>query len=309
MLSWANRSWRSMGSTAEMIVYGEGSEAAADWAVHASEQMEQAWSRFRPDSELSRLNASPGRAVEVSPLLWAALERAARGWQETDGFFDPTILPSLRRIGYDRNFADVERDGDSPVLPLPAVGFGSVVLDATHRTVTLPPGVEIDLGGIGKGLAADLTVIGLRRQGIMSASVSFGGDLRVTGPGPDDEGVWDTMVENPFDDTELLRFPLVEEAIVQSTRLFRTWNRGGEQQHHLVDPRTGRAAQTGVAAVVITGPEAWRSEVLAKAALIAGPDRGLALIERVGLDGWMVLDDRTMRATRYVRAEVTHAVR
>jgi FAD:protein FMN transferase len=309
MLSWANRSWRAMGSPAELIVYGEQSEPAADWAVHAAEQIEQAWSRFRPDSELSRLNSSPGRAVPVSPLLWAAIERAARGWRETDGLFDPTVLNSLRAIGYDRTFADVARDDVAPVHPVAAPGFGAVVLDAERRTVMLPIGVELDLGGIGKGLAADLIVIGLRRRGAMSASVSFGGDLRVTGPGPDDEGVWLTLVENPFDDSELLRFPLVEEAIVQSTRLFRTWNRAGEQQHHLIDPRSGRAAHTGVAAVVVTGPEAWLAEVVAKAALIAGPDDGVALIERVNLDGWMVLDDRTMRATRYVNAEVSHVVR
>ena len=305
MLSWANRSWRAMGSPAEMIVYGEQSDAAADWAVLAAERMEQAWSRFRPDSELCQLNANAGRPVEVTPLLWAAIERAATGWRDTHGLFDPTVLPALRAIGYDRTFADVSRNDPAPVQPAAVPGFGVIELDPAHRRVTVPVGVEIDLGGIGKGLAADLTVVGLRRRGIMSASVSFGGDLRVTGPGPDDDAVWLTEVEDPFDDSELLSFPLVEEAIVQSTRLFRAWNRGGEAQHHLIDPRTGRSANTGIAAVIVTGPEAWRAEVAAKAALVAGPEQGIALIEHLGLDGWVLLDDRRQLATRYVSTEVT----
>ena len=305
MLSWANRSWRAMGSPAEMIVYGEHSDEAADRAVLAAERMEQAWSRFRPDSELSRLNASAGRAVEVSLLLWTAIERAAAGWRDTHGLFDPTVLPALRALGYDRTFAEVTRDGPAAAQPSAVPGFGAVQLDRANRRVTLPPGVEIDLGGIGKGLAADLTVVGLRRRGIMSASVSFGGDLRVTGPGPDDDAVWLTEVEDPFDDSQLLSFPLVEEAIVQSTRLFRTWNRGGESHHHLIDPRTGRSAHTGIAAVIVTGPEAWRAEVVAKAALVAGPEHGIALIEHLGLDGWILLDDHRQLATRYVSSEVT----
>jgi thiamine biosynthesis lipoprotein len=273
------------------------------------ERYEQCWSRFRPDSELSRLNASAGTPHTCSLLLWEALSRAAAAWHESGGLYDPTVLPSLRALGYDVTFRQIGIDGagaaDRAVTDVPRpVGFGAVELDAANRRVVLPLGAELDLGGIGKGLTADLLVGHLLACGATSVLVSAGGDLRVSGPGPDEDDAWMIDIENPLDGSVLLRFPLVDEALVQSTTRFRAWQRGGRSVHHLIDPRTGWPSASGIASVIVTGRQAWRAEVMAKAALIAGEHEGLALLARTGHDGWLLRDDGTIAPTATVAADV-----
>jgi thiamine biosynthesis lipoprotein len=295
-----------MGSQVEVLAWGGDGERCLDAAVAEVERYEQCWSRFRPDSELSQLNRSAGTAFTCSFLLWDALSRAASAWHETGGIYDPTVLPTLTALGYDTTFRQITPDPgrfDAEAVPLP-VGFGAVELDPPNRRVVLPPGAALDLGGVGKGLAADLLVSHLQAYGATSVLVSAGGDLRVTGPGPDEDDAWMIDIENPLDGSVLLRFPLVDEALVQSTTRFRTWRRGGTTMHHLIDPRTGRPAASGIASVIVTGRQAWRAEVMAKAALIAGEHDGLALLARTGHDGWLLRDDGTIVPTAAVAADV-----
>jgi FAD:protein FMN transferase len=296
--AWAHHAGRAMGSDMEVLAWGEAPEVAVRWAVEEVTRLEACWSRFQPTSELSALNASAGRGpFACSPLLWAAVARAAQGWERTGGLFDPTVHDALVRLGYDRTFRAVPTDGPAVAGTGPVPGFGAVRLDADGRRVWLPAGVALDLGGIGKGLATDVLVTGLRERGATSAEVSMGGDLRALGPGPDADLAWWTSVRHPADGRVLFRFPVADEALVQSTRLLRRWVRGGRPLHHLVDPRTGWPADTGLDSVVATAPEAWFAEVVAKAVFVAGERAGIELAGRLGVDVWCVRADGTVAAS------------
>ncbi len=304
---WAHRAWRAMGSTADVVVLAERADRSGElaaWAVAEVERLEASWSRFRTTSELSELNRHAGSMQAVSPTLWTAISAAAEGWRDTHGRFDPTTLGSLVSLGYDRTFAALPSDLGGPRSPARVVGFGSVTLDPGHRAVGLPAGVGLDLGGIGKGLAADLVADELVLRGARSVAVSLGGDVRVAGEGPHRDGSWLVPVHRSTDGAWLGEFPLVDEAIVQSTTRVRSWTAGGRRLHHLIDPATGWPADTGLAGVVVTGPGAARSEVFAKAALIAGPLDGPALLDEAGLDGWFIADDGSVQGTARVAADL-----
>lgn len=287
-----------MGSDATILAWGPTPDPAVRWAIDELARLEACWSRFQPTSELCALNRSAGQGpFACSPMLWAAVSRAAVGWSRTHGLFDPTVLGALVSLGYDRTFREVPRVGDVEPAVRPVPGFDAVRLDHAARTVTLPAGVALDLGGIGKGLAVDVLIAGLVERGVTSAEVSLGGDLRVTGRGPDDDDAWMVDVAAAPDDRVLFRFAASEEALVQSTRLIRRWERGGRTLHHIVDPRTGWPADNGIDAVVANAPEAWWAEVVAKAVFVAGETAGLALAASLGVDVWIVRDDRSLVST------------
>jgi thiamine biosynthesis lipoprotein len=279
---WREHHFRAMGSPAHLIV-ATAPEPLVEWAATEVERLEQAWSRFRPDSELSRLGARAGEWVPVSPELLRALVRARRLWERTAGAFDPTILNALVSLGYDRTFAEVERVGaPGDVSSGPVAGFGVVEVDEIASAVRLPPGIGLDLGGLGKGLAADLVAEGLLLRGASSALVALGGDIRTAGDTPD--GGWCVPVLDPFDADAVWRDVVLDaEAIVTSTSLMRRWRRGEHDLHHIIDPITGMPSEGDVVAVVARGPEAWWAEGLAKAAMVLGEAGAGPLLEGTGV--------------------------
>jgi len=219
------------------------------------------------------------------------LANALALWYVTDGLFDPTIRASLEACGYDQTFAQVEPSGPLVATPRPAPGCAGIVVDRDQGTVALPAGLRLDLGGIGKGYAADLVANGLVERGARGACVALGGDVRVAGL-PPDGNAWGIPIEDPLDPSRVLcARPLVDEAVVTSTTRFRRWRRGNSSMHHLIDPATGAPARRGVTAVVAQADDAWWAEGVAKAALIAGIDDGLALLERLGIAAVVVGDD------------------
>ena len=185
--------FHAMGTDAHMIVVG-GSTRLLERARDRIDELESRWSRFLPDSELCRLNAAAGQPVIVASVTFELLTRAVEGWRLTGGHFDPTVLPALVAAGYDRSFETVERDApELSARSTPAPGGAELSLDPIVRSVTLPPGVALDLGGIGKGFAADLVSTELLQAGASGACVNLGGDLRVRGTPPD--GAWIVEVE------------------------------------------------------------------------------------------------------------------
>lgn len=292
-----------MGTECHVVVVGGRPSLAAD-AAQLVERLEARWSRFRSGSELMRLNRHAGRPVVVSRETFDAVARAVEGWYLTAGRFDPTVHTALVANGYDRTFREIAAGADRPPAappPAPAPGCGSIVLLPSSRAVILPPGVALDLGGIGKGLAADLVVRALIDRGASGACVNLGGDVRVDGEPPTDAG-WDVAVEDPFTaGGELARVRLASGAVVTTTRLFRRWTAGGQERHHLLDPGTGRPAWTGLAAVTVVAAEAASAEIVAKAAFMAGVEEGAALIEAAGATGLLV--DDTGHVTRLAALE------
>ena len=284
--------FRAMGTDVTVLVL-DGPADTGDLAAAAIERLEEKWSRFRPTSELCALNAAAGAPVVVSDETFALVDRAVLAWRSTAGLYDPTVLPAVVAAGYDRDFDAVVAAGAGPPADAdsaPAPGCASIELDAQVRAIALPAGVALDLGGIGKGYAADLVARELVDAGALGVLVNLGGDLRALGAAPEPHG-WVIDVDDPLHTGVTGMLALREGAVATSTRLRRTWVRDGRSLHHLIDPRTGLPAATGLASVTVVAGDAWRAEVLAKAAFIAGPVDGGAVIVDAGATGLLVTDD------------------
>jgi FAD:protein FMN transferase len=279
--------FRAMGSDIHVIVVG-GAPELPGRARARIDELESRWSRFLAASEISRLNRADGRPVMVSSDTIRAVTAAIDAWRETDGRFDPTVLPALIDAGYDQDFATLEDDRDGPT-PHPrfaaAPGCAGIIIDRVVGAITLPPDVAIDLGGIGKGLAADLVVAELRDGGARGACVNAGGDLRVWGEAPGADG-WIVDVEHLPE----VRIALADGAIATSSSTKRRWTRGDTTYHHLLDPRQGVPAHTGLVAVTVIAGDAATAEALTKAAFVAGVERGTAIVEGAGATGLLVTD-------------------
>jgi thiamine biosynthesis lipoprotein len=246
------RSFNAMGTDVEVLLDAPDSRdaaAALDGVEAEFERLEQTLSRFRPDSELSRLNTA-GRLHGASDDLVRVVELALEARAETGGLFDPTVHDALVAAGYDRTFDDIAANG-AAVMPAPHCG-GEVRVNGT--TIELEPGTHIDLGGIGKGYAVDRACDLLAPAG--PCLVNAGGDLAVRG------GAW------PVGVTAGLTLELSHGAIATSGRDRRRWQRGDEELHHLIDPTTGRPAETDLVRVTVVADSAAEADVLAKVAFL-----------------------------------------
>ncbi len=298
---------RAMGSDAHIIVVG-GSPAHLEGARHRLADLERRWSRFLPESDVSRLNRHAGRAIPVAPDTVLLVERAVEAWRLTRGSFDPTVLGAVVGAGYDRSFeeligrpgghgadrrAHAEARHPSSWRPPTASACGAITWDRV--LVTLPAGVGFDPGGIGKGLAADLVAGDVLSAGAAGVCVNVGGDVRVAGTGPD--GGWTVAVEHPWAASPVALVGLTEGALATSTTLLRRWTVDGEGAHHVVDPATGRPAVTSLNLATVVAGEAWRAEVLATAVLLDGPDAALDTVGPRGAQALTVDLDGVVRAT------------
>jgi thiamine biosynthesis lipoprotein len=266
----------------------------AEQRVHA---FEARFSRFRPDSELSRLNAASGETVPVSGEMLALLMRASEMHLRSGGAFDPSILPDLERVGYDGSFEGVPREMRAPAFSAPrgSVTFASVVIDPVSRTVRAPAGTRIDVGGIGKGYIVDELAAGLKAVG--GVLVDAGGDVYAAGNGPDGDG-WVVAVSDPIDpDREIDVVTLHDEAVATSTVLLRRWRRNGQWHNHLIDPRTREPVNNGVVSVSVMAQTATEADAFAKTALLLGLDEGTRFLERERLHGLFVMADGARAAT------------
>ncbi len=276
-----------MGSDGHLVVVG-GSPRLVDQALDRIEQLEGRWSRFRPDSEISRLNACAGRPLRVSSDTVELIERATAAWRLSGGAFDPTVLGPMLRAGYDRTFDELDesRPGSAapPGSPLDPgrLGIGAADIRVDGDLVALPHGTGFDPGGIGKGLAADLVVAELLAAGAAGACVNLGGDVRVAGIGPVGTESWTIGVWHPAQPDPLVRIGLAGGAVATSTTLLRRWHArdedgdgrdqhgGGRVRHHLIDPRSGLPSDTDLELATVVAAEAWVAEVLAKSVILRG---------------------------------------
>lgn len=252
------------------------------------QRVEKTASRFQPESELSQINRGSAQATAIlclplSPLLHSLLREALNAYRETEGLFQPAILPALEAAGYDRSFDRLEREELIPA----GVREESLPLDFTHspyafknrgrqKFLLLRPGTRLDLGGIAKGWTADRAAEILASLG--RGFVNAGGDIRFFG---EDGPPWSIGIEDPFAperDAALLQ--MAKGAVATSSTWKRRWKRGSCWNHHLIDPRTGRSADTSLVSVTVTAPTAAQADVWAKVALLLGRKEGMAWLKR-----------------------------
>ncbi len=237
--------FRAMGC--EVVVSGgDPAEVAAVFA-----RWETTFSRFLPESELSRVNASPRPALAVSPLFARALGVALHVARLTDGLVDPTLGAAVEAAGYDRDLSLLPADG--PLAPAAPSRLREVGLDGL--VLRRPPGLRLDLNGVVKALAVDEAAASLHGDGFVSA----GGDLAVRGP-----------VDVGLPGGGAVR--LVRGGLATSGVVSRRWRRGGEEQHHLIDPRTGRPSRSPWQQATVAGAFCLDADAAAKAAFLLGAD-------------------------------------
>jgi thiamine biosynthesis lipoprotein len=282
-----------MGCAVDVVIVG-GTTQLLDHARTSIEHLERRWSRFLPDSDISRLNHAAGSTVPSDPATLVLLQAMLDGWRATAEAFDPTLLVPLVSLGYATSWHDPETVTSLPHGALLRGDLNTLSIDRQRNAVSAPKGLCLDAGGIGKGLAADLVVAELIAAGAAGAMVSIGGDVFVRGTPPDSDG-WSIAVGDPRQpDTEAGRLLLVEGGVATSGTLRRRWLAGdGEPVHHLLDPSTGlsaRHAREIVAVTVVAGTAAW-AEVWTKALMVRGAamldeldDRGLG-VQLTYIDG------------------------
>ena len=242
-----------MGTTVEILLDAQDGQRALEAAESEFERLEQIMSRFRPTSELSALNRNG--SIDASPELADVVGLALDARSRTSGRFDPTVHDALVAAGYDRTFEELPLDG--PQRPAAACG-GAV--EVVGRRISLANGVRLDLGGIGKGYAAERVAELLALDG--PCLVSAGGDIAVRGVPP--AGAWAIAVD------ERLTLGLEHGGLATSGVDRRRWRQAGEEKHHLIDPSTGLPAVGDLVRVTAIGRDAVDAEVLATTLLLAG---------------------------------------
>ena len=290
---------KALGGSYRLVVTRPDRLDAAQAALerHLAE-MDLAASRFRQDSELSRLNAATTREVRVGPLLGRAIAEALRAAEVSGGAVDPTVGHAVRVSGYDVDFAAVAPVGAAiPITVERIPGWRAVRFDASSRTVIVPRGVELDLGATAKALASDLgAAAALEAAGGGGVLVSLGGDIAVAGEAP--PGGWPIQVSE--DSAAPIRsgeetIAITSGGVATSSKTVRRWARGGVELHHIIDPGTGLPAAgpwrtaTAVAATCVD------ANIASTAAIVKG-EAGVAWLESLGVPARLV--DRDGRVVR-----------
>lgn len=279
-----------MGTNISLLLPEQQSRQGTEIVRTLFAEWEETLSRFLPESELSRLNSHAGTATVVSELLYSVLATALTAAQATGGVYDPAMLAQLEKVGYDRTFDDLQPTPFAPLFPgEPGGGWRGIRVHSIHRSVTLPRNIQLDFGGIAKGMAVDAAVKQLQQGGISSAIVNAGGDLAVLGL-PPDAAAWPIAVpgrENSW------TIPLHHGAIATSGIANRRWWQGETLRHHLLDPRTGLPAESDLWSVSVVADRCEQAEVAAKVAFILGSHRGADFLQKRHLAALLIHNDGT----------------
>ena len=285
----ALKSWKALGTSVHVLSTNDSGLEAASTAVRdVLEDVDEAYSRFREDSELTQLNANAGRTIRISPLLATAIDAALRAAHLTDGAVDPTIGRAIRVAGYDDDFSRIAAEGPHPALPRErgremdpgemklrawrVPGWQGIRLDRRLRTVWMPQGVELDLGSTGKALAADLAATAaIAAAGGGGVLVSLGGDIAIAGEPP--SGGWRILVAEdsrvrPDGDGDVICVPA--GGVATSSTTVRRWSRGGVVLHHIIDPQTSLPTSGPFRTVTVVAATCLDANIASTAAIVRG---------------------------------------
>ena len=257
--------FRSMGT--DVSVVGPEHRAfddAVDAVQRRFEAEDRRFSRFRGDSELTRVNRAGGGWSEVSEAFQEVLTAALDAAERTEGVFDPTVHDALIAAGYDRDFDELLAGARGALHPATPCGRWTEIR-TRPGAVCLPAGVHLDLGGIAKGWCADRAADEAIAAGLPWVLVNAGGDLRVQGAAPS----LAVAIEDPETSGELLRTTMSGGALATSSVTKRAW---GTDAHHVIDPATGTPARTELLQASVWAPTCAEAEVAATHALLLGPD-------------------------------------
>lgn len=292
------RDFRVMGSQAHIVVHG-GTTVMLDAAEQRLHQLESLWSRFRDSSDITRANQAGGHPVQVHEDTLAVVSRALDAWRQTRGLFDITTLPALLDHGYTHS---ATTRAAAPAVTGRRVGQCDwIEVDYDRSTLRVPSTTAIDLGGIGKGFAADIVAEAMIEAGAHGALVNIGGDLVVLGT-PSDDTSWYLGIEDPNNPPRhiaLLR--VASGGIATSGTTIRRWNTPDGAAHHLIDPRRLHPSTTNLLTATIIAADATTAEAFATAAMMLEGPAAVEMLEQVGLAGLVVSADGHVWRTRTMK--------
>jgi len=285
----ATASWRALGTLVQLVVT---EPQCLDQARRRLEtdlaEVDAACSRFRPDSEIRSLLG--GHPARVSPLLAEAIAVALRAARLTEGDVDPTVGAAMSAVGYDRDFEQIERFGPPLAVSVRTVpGWREVHLDG--QSLTMPAGVQLDLGATAKAWAADRSAARIASRLGCGVLVSLGGDIAVAGPVPD--GGWRIRVQDVTgspEDPSAGPYALIairDGGLATSSTAARRWQRGGDVLHHILDPRTALPAEPVWRTVSVAAGTCADANAASTAAVIRGR-RSLGWLTQLGLPSRLV---------------------
>jgi len=272
----------AMGTTATVRACGSSPAELRQVTAEALDEVDRVdrlLSHYREASPLSRLNREAASGpVAVDTELVELLDACLRWSRESDGAFDVTVGPLMKAWGF---FHDEGRLPDERQIQaaLAVVGYRHVVLDREHGTVRFDrPGVELDLGGIGKGYAVDRVVELLRRRGIVSALVNLGGSSVYGLGAPPWAEAWEVGIQDPSDPgQQAVSLTLRDRALSVSGSYARSFEKDGVTYSHIMDPRTGRPVQ-GVLSVAVLSAGATDGDALDNVLFVQGLERARAFV-------------------------------
>lgn len=294
-------SFQAMGSRI-LVAMDTESEDFADWCaktVKWFEEWEQIFSRFRLTSELSELNSKSGEWVWVSSVFWQVFRLSLKVKEMTHGLVTPEALNALENAGYAISFDDMAEHMDEllrrPMAQIEEIG--DIELDPSRHSIRLPKGQRIDLGGVVKGWAATQAMSHLRK--VAPVLVDAGGDISVSGPLENGEA-WPVGVADPNDATHNLRLVMINRGgLATSGRDYRRWQKDGRWQHHIIDPRIDRPAETDILSATVFAPDLVTAEAYAKMGLILGSTEGAAALDQIkNLGYFFALEDGTQLSNK-----------
>lgn len=261
---------------------------------------------YSDKSELTEINRNAGiRPVKASPQTIEVIEEAVLAAEKSGGAFDPTIGPIIKLW----DFLNKKKPTEIEIArALPLVNYKDILIDRADSTVFLKrKGMMIDLGGIAKGYAVDLAVESLKKEGIRSGLVSIAGDISTFGLKPD-KSPWTIGIKNPRQTGEkdelMAKIRLSDKAISTSGDYERYFIFEDKRYHHLLDPKTGMPAY-GCRSVSIVTDRAVDTDAFSTAVFILGPENGMKLVRKMGMDAMIIDSSGTIHMTDAIKETIT----
>jgi thiamine biosynthesis lipoprotein len=295
----ASLAFRAMGSPVEVTLWGD--RVVIDQLIELvparMEILEQSWSRFRADSELSRNNAHAGNGEmvisdDLRELAASMLDAATL----TQDLFNPTMARVMDALGYSVDFNKIEADtvNTAAATSLPEISSPSGI-HLQGNLLSLDSGIALDPGALGKGLAGDILCRELRAAGATGVMTNIGGDVVASGTpgltGTDSTASWSVGVINERDHNEIIAMvntDAVSLAVATSTTARRVW---GEGIHHVIDPRTGTVSTTDLVQATVVAEQGWVAEAFATAAMVLGFNEAQTFLKNMEISYYLVRDN------------------
>ena len=262
-------------------------EKVCDSIYLLAQELENKWSRFIPDSELMLLNNNPDEMHEVSDATLRLVNEMKLGFEITNGIYDANVLGEMLDLGFARSRINPEKLTTWTHRTSGIADITDVQVDLASKSVSIPSGVALDAGGIGKGLAADLMSDYAMQLGAMGVAVFAGGDVAVKGMAKDAAG-WKVEISDPSDSTKFISSVALSRGGL-ATSSPQGWITGNS--HHIIDPRTHRNSESDVLQATVIAQNASQAEVLAKMCIILGTQEGVDRIDSLGAAA-LIVDDK-----------------